>query len=280
MAERVHTKRFRRTRALAHLLGKKRARRPADYEPRVMTRGQGVARIYKPISSASEGQRLRLRRPARLRIHAAQEPSGRADEYGQRFRYILVDEYQDTNKAQYEITQAARAPAPATSWSSATTTSPSTRGAAPTSATSSSSSATGPPPRQSSSRQNYRSTGNILERGKRRHRQQPAPARPRRLFTACARMARKIAVFLAADERDEGRWIAARSRRLHAEGSSYDDMAVFYRTNAQSRILEDMFLRAGVPYRIVGGTQVLRPRRDHQGRHRLPQARPSTRPTT
>ena len=47
----------------------------------------------------------------------------------------------------------------------------------------------------------------------------------------------------------------ARSTGVDAEGTSYNNMAVFYRTNAQSRMLEDMLLRAGVPYRIVGGTR-------------------------
>ena len=61
--------------------------------------------------------------------------------------------------------------------------------------------------------------------------------------------------YQASDERDEGRWIASEIEKLRAAGTSYDDMAVFYRTNAQSRILEDMFLRAGVPYKIVGGTR-------------------------
>ena len=47
----------------------------------------------------------------------------------------------------------------------------------------------------------------------------------------------------------------ARSRSSASSGLSYNQVAVFYRTNAQSRMLEDMLLRAGVPYRIVGGTR-------------------------
>ncbi|MBR3689921.1 MAG: ATP-binding domain-containing protein, partial [Eggerthellaceae bacterium] len=65
----------------------------------------------------------------------------------------------------------------------------------------------------------------------------------------------KIDVYMATDERDEGRWIAGEIEKRHARGLGYDDIAVFYRTNAQSRMLEDMLLRAGVPYRIVGGTR-------------------------
>ena len=62
-------------------------------------------------------------------------------------------------------------------------------------------------------------------------------------------------MYLASDERDEGRWIAGEIEKQRSAGLSYNQMAVFYRTNAQSRMLEDMLLRAGVPYRIVGGTR-------------------------
>lgn len=79
-------------------------------------------------------------------------------------------------------------------------------------------------------------------------------ARTKRLFTA-AGDGEKIQAYQASDERDEGRWIASEIDKLHDGGTPYDDIAVFYRTNAQSRILEDMFLRAGVPYKIVGGTR-------------------------
>ena len=62
-------------------------------------------------------------------------------------------------------------------------------------------------------------------------------------------------MYQASDERDEGAWIGSEIEKLHDKGTSYDNIAVFYRTNAQSRILEDMLLRAGVPYKIVGGTR-------------------------
>lgn len=101
--------------------------------------------------------------------------------------------------------------------------------------------------------QNYRSTGHILK---------AANAvvtknfgrRKKELFTTQGDGSR-IAAYQASDERDEGRWIASEAEKLNREGISYDDMAVFYRTNVQSRVLEDMFLRAGVPYKIVGGTR-------------------------
>jgi len=76
----------------------------------------------------------------------------------------------------------------------------------------------------------------------------------KKLFTSSDK-GDKIDVYMATDERDEGRWIAGEIEKRHARGLGYDDIAVFYRTNAQSRMLEDMLLRAGVPYRIVGGTR-------------------------
>lgn len=101
--------------------------------------------------------------------------------------------------------------------------------------------------------ENYRSTGHILEaanavvaNNSRR--------KPKRLFTS-AGDGELVRVYQAADERDEGRWIGSEIDKQHDAGVSYDDMALFYRTNAQSRILEDMLLRAGVPYKIVGGTR-------------------------
>ena len=173
-------------------------------------------------------------------------------EYGQRFRYILVDEYQDTNKAQYEITKLLAAEhgnlmvvgdddQSIYSW----------RGADIRNILEFE--RDWPEAKTVKLEENYRSTATILECANAviAHNQS---RKSKELFTRGER-GEKVAVFLAADERDEGRWIAATADDLHARGSSYNDIAVFYRTNAQSRILEDMFLRAGVPYRIVGGTR-------------------------
>ena len=173
-------------------------------------------------------------------------------EYGQRFRYILVDEYQDTNKAQYEITKLLAAEygnlmvvgdddQSIYSW----------RGADIRNILEFE--RDWPEAKTVKLEENYRSTATILECANAviAHNQS---RKSKELFTRGER-GEKVAVFLAADERDEGRWIAAAADDLHARGSSYNDIAVFYRTNAQSRILEDMFLRAGVPYRIVGGTR-------------------------
>ena len=100
--------------------------------------------------------------------------------------------------------------------------------------------------------QNFRSTQTILdaanaviERNASRH--------AKNLFTD-GEQGEKIRLYRAGDEYDEGRWIASELRRLRTEhGLEWNQMAVFYRTNAQSRVLEEEMLRAGVPYRVISG---------------------------
>jgi DNA helicase-2/ATP-dependent DNA helicase PcrA len=58
-----------------------------------------------------------------------------------------------------------------------------------------------------------------------------------------------------ADEHAEARWVTAEIERLVDEGVSRSEIAVFYRTNAQSRVLEDMLVRAQVAYQVIGGTK-------------------------
>lgn len=172
--------------------------------------------------------------------------------YQDRFRYIMVDEYQDTNHAQYAITGLLAAKhknimvvgdddQSIYSW----------RGADIRNILEFEQDY--PSAHVVKLEQNYRSVGNVLAAANavianNQHR------KAKRLFTA-AEDGDKIQVYMAADERDEGRWIAGEIEKRRAAGLSYNQMAVFYRTNAQSRMLEDMLLRAGVPYRIVGGTR-------------------------
>jgi DNA helicase-2/ATP-dependent DNA helicase PcrA len=64
----------------------------------------------------------------------------------------------------------------------------------------------------------------------------------------------RIRLYRAADEYDEGRWVATELRRARVEaGVEWNQMAIFYRTNAQSRVLEEEMLRAGIPYRVISG---------------------------
>src|SRR5690606_73961 len=56
-------------------------------------------------------------------------------------------------------------------------------------------------------------------------------------------------------QHDEAQFIADEIGELHGTGIDYRDMAVFYRTNAQTRALEEIFIRAAIPYRVLGGTK-------------------------
>ena len=174
------------------------------------------------------------------------------EKYQERFRYISVDEYQDTNHVQYEIANLLAAKyqnlmvvgdddQSIYSW----------RGADISNILDFEEDF--PKAKVVKLEQNYRSTGHILAAANAVVRNN-SQRKEKRLFTDLGD-GEKIQAYQASDERDEGRWIASEIEKLHAGGMSYDDMAVFYRTNAQSRILEDMFLRAGVPYKIVGGTR-------------------------
>lgn len=61
--------------------------------------------------------------------------------------------------------------------------------------------------------------------------------------------------YRADDEHDEASFVAEEAEKLRTHGASFDDIAVFYRTNAQSRVLEDVFIRVGLPYRVIGGVR-------------------------
>jgi DNA helicase-2/ATP-dependent DNA helicase PcrA len=61
--------------------------------------------------------------------------------------------------------------------------------------------------------------------------------------------------YFAEDEHDEARWLVQEVHRLHDEAYRWGDMAVFYRTNAMSRVVEEELVRAEVPYRVIGGTR-------------------------
>ena len=172
--------------------------------------------------------------------------------YQDRFRYLLVDEYQDTNHAQYALTQLLAAKhrnimvvgdddQSIYSW----------RGADLSNILDFEKDY--PEAHVVKLEENYRSTGNILAAANAVIENNLMRKR-KTLFTSQGE-GEKIMVFTASDERDEGRWIAAEIEHQHGNGTSYNQMAVFYRTNAQSRMLEDMLLRAGVPYRLVGGTR-------------------------
>ena len=101
--------------------------------------------------------------------------------------------------------------------------------------------------------QNYRSTQTILDAANAVITKNP-DRQPKELWTD-AGPGDRIVRFRADDEVDEARWVVERLRSLHGEGRRWSDLAVFYRTNAQSRAIEEQLVRLGVPYRVVGGTR-------------------------
>ena len=193
-----------------------------------------------------------------------------AEHYRRRFRHVLVDEYQDTNHAQYELVRelrrrrsrasGGRPPAnrsrcgPPSCASSATPTSRSTRSAARRSATSWSSSGTTPTPRRSCW---SRTTAPPRRSCRRPTRSSPATPTASRSGSGPTRAtAQKIIGYVADNEHDEAAFVAARSTGSPTRTSARPgDVAVFYRTNAQSRVFEEVFIRVGLPYKVVGGVR-------------------------
>ena len=102
--------------------------------------------------------------------------------------------------------------------------------------------------------QNYRSTQTILSAANavvERNRER----RPKRLWTEIAG-GEPVRLSELADEHEEARWVAGEIERLGEEdGVSREDVAVFYRTNAMSRVLEDTLNRFELPYQVIGGTK-------------------------
>jgi DNA helicase-2/ATP-dependent DNA helicase PcrA len=102
--------------------------------------------------------------------------------------------------------------------------------------------------------QNYRSTQRILDAANAVIANNAA-RKPKHLWTEQV-AGELLTQYQAEDEHDEASFVAHEVTRLtDTEGQRFADIAVFYRTNAQSRIIEEMLVRAGIPYRVVGGTK-------------------------
>ena len=192
-----------------------------------------------------------------------------ANYYRRKFRHILVDEYQDTNHAQYQLVR---------ELVGAHTKAPADRGPYPDAVPPAELTVVGdsdqsiyafrgadirnitdfekdyPNAHTILLEQNYRSTQNILSAANAVIERNP-DRRPKKLWTASGAGA-KIIGYVAESEHAEARFITREIDRLADEhGVQPGDVAIFYRTNAQSRTLEDMLMRAGLPYRVVGGTR-------------------------
>ena len=102
--------------------------------------------------------------------------------------------------------------------------------------------------------QNYRSTQRILDAANAVIANNAA-RKPKHLWTEQVG-GELITRYQAEDERDEAAFVAHEIARLtDTEGCRFSDLAVFYRTNAQSRVIEEALVRAGIPYRVVGGVK-------------------------
>jgi DNA helicase-2/ATP-dependent DNA helicase PcrA len=182
-----------------------------------------------------------------------------AESYRRRFRHVLVDEYQDTNHAQYVLVRELVGPAdgeipPAELCvvGDADQSIYAFRGA--TIRNILEFEADYPNAKTILLEQNYRSTQTILTAAnavieKNRGR------KPKNLWTDSG-AGERIIGYVADSEHDEAAFVANEVDRLADEGlAKPGDVAVFYRTNAQSRAFEECFIRVGLPYRVVGGVR-------------------------
>jgi DNA helicase-2/ATP-dependent DNA helicase PcrA len=204
-----------------------------------------------------------------------------AEHYRRRFRHVLVDEYQDTNHAQYvlirelvggstsevldrkpvlavdgtvvrEGREVDVPPAELTVVGDADQSIYAFRGANIRNIVEFESDY--PDARTILLEQNYRSTQTILGAANAVIARNP-DRKPKKLWTS-ADEGSKIVGYVADSEHDEAAYVAEEIDRLHDEhGVRAGDVAVFYRTNAQSRALEEVLVRVGLPYKIVGGTR-------------------------
>jgi DNA helicase-2/ATP-dependent DNA helicase PcrA len=179
-----------------------------------------------------------------------------AQAYRRRFRHVLVDEYQDTNHAQYvlvrELTLGSDQPAELCVVGDADQSIYAFRGASirnileferdyPDAAT-------------ILLEQNYRSTQTILNAANAVISRNP-DRKAKNLWSDAGR-GELITGYVAENEHDEAAWVAQQVEALVKAGEAVaSDVAVFYRTNAQSRVFEEVFIRIGLPYKVVGGVR-------------------------
>ncbi|WP_427016529.1 DNA helicase PcrA [Pseudarthrobacter sp. P1] len=196
---------------------------------------------------------------------------GVAESYRRRFRHVLVDEYQDTNHAQYALVKEIVGTDAVSTVSTGST--QATTGIAPAELTVVGDSDQSiyafrgadirnivefakdyPNARTIKLEQNYRSTQTILSAANAVISRNPN--RPEKRLWTAEGDGEKIIGFVAENEHEEARFIAEEIDRLQDEGDLRPgDVAIFYRTNAQSRSIEDVLVRVGLPYRVVGGTR-------------------------
>ncbi|MDO5513027.1 DNA helicase PcrA [Corynebacterium sp.] len=177
------------------------------------------------------------------------------DHYRRRFRHVLIDEYQDTNHAQYMLVATLVGTGPDAPELCVVGDSDQSiyafRGA--TIRNIEEFERDYPQARTILLEQNYRSTQTILNAANAVISRNDG-RREKKLWTALGE-GQQIVGYVSDNEHDEARFIAGEVDALADRGRNYSDMAVMYRTNNASRALEEVFIRAGIPYKVVGGTR-------------------------
>jgi len=239
------------------VLGRISAAKNELLTPRDMAEGaaddadQGIARLYARYQDRLlANQAMDFDDLLMVTVEMLRRDDRVRERWQRRFQYVLVDEYQDTNHAQYWLVRVLAEPERNVtvvgdddqgiySW----------RGADIRNILEFK--ADYPDAVTIALEQNYRSTAMILsaanavvERNRGRH--------PKRLFTDRGE-GEEVVVATCTDEHDEARMVVREIGRAVAEGRALDDIAVFYRTHAQSRVIEDQLVRSGVTYQVLGG---------------------------
>ncbi|HVK44467.1 MAG TPA: UvrD-helicase domain-containing protein, partial [Micropruina sp.] len=197
-------------------------------------------------------------------VHLLQAFPDLREQYRRRFRHVLVDEYQDTNHAQYALVRELCADLPVPDGMAAVEAPElmvvgdsdqsiyAFRGA--TIRNILAFEADFPGATTIVLEQNYRSTQNILNAANAVITRNPG--RPEKRLWSEAGDGERIIGWVADTEHDEAQFVADEIDRLSdAKQAKPGDVAVFYRTNAQSRAFEEVFIRVGMPYRVVGGVR-------------------------
>ncbi len=212
---------------------------------------QGIARLYQRYQDRLiANQAMDFDDLLMVTVEMLRRDAVVRERWQRRFRHVLVDEYQDTNHAQYWLVRILAEPERNVmvvgdddqgiySW----------RGADIRNILEFK--ADYPDAVVIPLEQNYRSTSTILEAANAVVRNNRG-RHPKRLFTDRAG-GEPVAVEVCTDEHDEARLVVREINRATAEGRSLDEIAVFYRTHAQSRVIEDQLVRSGITYQVLGG---------------------------
>ncbi len=186
-----------------------------------------------------------------LPLQLFREHPDRLDYYRHKFQFVLVDEFQDTNKAQYQLIRLLGHHGNIAAVGDDDQSIYGWRGADVRNMRQFQEDFAGA--RLVRLEENYRSTSLVLDAANGVIGENAG--RIGKVLRTNRQGGEMLTLVAAADERDEAEWVVRELvRRQSAADWAYDEMAILYRTNAQSRAFEEAFRRSGVPYRIIGAT--------------------------